>query len=302
MYRPPGKNKSFLADFGDFLSSIIRLERILLLGDFNIHVNKSADSFAMDFLNLMDSFNFIQHVSSPTPEKGNTLDLVFTIGLNVSDVCIEDWMLSDHKGVMFRLSLDKDLSPEKRMKCSRTINNIAVENFRASFSGNVLMSPDDDVDVLVCDLNAHCAAILDDVAPLVTRSARVTNPSPWLNEEIYTLRRKRCRVERAWKASKREVHRLYLKDLMAEYNTLVEMARAAYFANLITSSLNNPMVLFSTINTIIAPPLPSVPLFSDDDCNAFLMFFVNKVAEVRANITPSLSPPGAQSSFFTISE
>ncbi|XP_056275411.1 uncharacterized protein LOC130196993 [Pseudoliparis swirei] len=32
VYRPPGKNRSFLADFGDFLASIIRYDRILMLG------------------------------------------------------------------------------------------------------------------------------------------------------------------------------------------------------------------------------------------------------------------------------
>ena len=89
VYRPPGKNSSFLAEFGDFLASIICLDRILLIGDFNAHVNKSTDTFATDFLNVTDSFHFTQHVSGPTHNKGNTLDLVFTIGLKVSNVCIE---------------------------------------------------------------------------------------------------------------------------------------------------------------------------------------------------------------------
>lgn len=152
------------------------------------------------------------------------------------------------------------------------------------------MARDDDVDTLVGVFNAHCAAILDDTAPLVTRSVRLTNPSPWMNDEIYELRRKRRRAEREWKSSNLEVHRLYYKQLTADFNKMVELARAAYFANLISSSMKNPSVLFNIINTIVAPPLPSVPVFSNNDCDTFLLFFVNKAAEVRANITPVPAP------------
>lgn len=111
-YQPPGKNGSFLAKFGDFLASIIHYERILILGDFNIHVNKSMDSLAVVFLNVTDSFSFIQHVSGPAHIKGDTLDLVFTMGLKVNNVCAEDFLLSDHKGVTFILAFDKNFIRE----------------------------------------------------------------------------------------------------------------------------------------------------------------------------------------------
>ncbi len=67
----------------------------------------------------------------------------------------------------------------------------------------------------------------------------------------------------------------------------MKSARAAYFAKLITSSKLNSRVLFNTINNIVSPPLPAVPVYSNNDCNTFLSFFVEKVANVRANIYPS---------------
>lgn len=118
IYRPPGRNSAFLAEFGDFLSSIIRLDRILLLGDFNIHVNKNSDKFTADFLNITDSFHFTQHVSCPTHVKGNTLDLVFTVGLNVCNIRTEELLVTDHRGVMFSVFFDNDFVPEKRLKSS----------------------------------------------------------------------------------------------------------------------------------------------------------------------------------------
>lgn len=81
IYRPPGLNSSFLPDFNEFLSVIIRLDRVLILVDFNIHVNDNTCSFATEFCTTTESFNLTQHVSGPTHTKGNTLDLVFTLSL-----------------------------------------------------------------------------------------------------------------------------------------------------------------------------------------------------------------------------
>ena len=294
VYRPPGRNSSFLNEFGDFLASIISLERVLLVGDFNAHINKSGmDTFATDFLNLTESFNFTQHVSGPTHNKGNTLDLVFSIGLKVTNVSTEELLVSDHKCVLFSVFSDIDFVPERRVIHSRVVNSTAVNNFITRFinDDNVLVSTGNDVNYLVNSFNMRCASILDDVAPLVTRSVRPVNPSPWLDSTITDLRRKCRKIERKWKSSQLEVHRLHLKDLRAEYNVSVGHARAAYFSNIISSSGHNPRILFQTINTLVSPPPPATPVMSNDDCNSFLRFFVSRVANILLNIAPSLSLP-----------
>lgn len=61
--RPSGSAVSFLVYFGDFLLSSIKLERIILLGSLNFHVDYSLCSIASDFHNLLESFHFIQHVT-----------------------------------------------------------------------------------------------------------------------------------------------------------------------------------------------------------------------------------------------
>ena len=261
-----------------------------MIGDFNIHVNDSSDKFAVKFLNLTESFNFAQHVSGPTHTKGNTLDLVFTLGLKVSKVGSEDLCESDHKCVLFNLAFDNDYSPARRVKSSRILNRLAVENFSAAFDRNILLSCQDDVESLARAFNIHCSAILDDVAPLVTRTVPAINSTPWINEEIRTLKRKCRKTERLWKSTNLQVHREYLKDLYSDFNEMVKNARAAYFANLIETSKRNSRVLFKTINNIVNSPLPPVPVYSNEDCNGFLRFFVGKVADVRASITPSLTP------------
>lgn len=77
IYRPPKHNKDFISDFARFLTEIPpKYDRILTVGDFNIHVCCTEKPLTKDFLDLVESFNLVQSVSGPTHEHGHTLDLV----------------------------------------------------------------------------------------------------------------------------------------------------------------------------------------------------------------------------------
>lgn len=84
IYRPPKYNKDFINDFSDFLSGIMsNYDRVLIVGDFNIHVCCPMKPLVEDFLNVIDSFNLVQFVTDPTHEHGHTLDLVLSCGLQI---------------------------------------------------------------------------------------------------------------------------------------------------------------------------------------------------------------------------
>lgn len=71
------------------------------MGDFNLHIDDSTCSPAADLFSMSEAFNFKQHVSGPTHTKGHTLDLVFSLGLHIDNVCVEDVHLSDIHCVFF---------------------------------------------------------------------------------------------------------------------------------------------------------------------------------------------------------
>ncbi|KAF7229196.1 transcript variant X3, partial [Nothobranchius furzeri] len=129
VYRPPGPNSSFLQEFSDFLSFTVKLSRLVIVGDFNIHVDDPFDHFAMNFSSLMDSFSFTQHVSGPTHTRGHTLDLVFTLGSNADSVCPEDVYISDHHCIFFNLSVSASPTLARRMVSSRFLNESTASNF-----------------------------------------------------------------------------------------------------------------------------------------------------------------------------
>ena len=109
VYRPPrGSKLDFYSEFGEMLS-IIALEhdQIIIVGDFNFHIHKDP---CKSFRKLFKDYKFVQHVKHPTHKQGNTLDLVFTRGIDVRITAIDPFNLSDHHCIRFTTSLEDYLA------------------------------------------------------------------------------------------------------------------------------------------------------------------------------------------------
>ena len=52
--------------------------QLIILGDFNYHLDCINNSLATQFKSLLKSSNLSQHVVGPTHKHGHTLDLVIT--------------------------------------------------------------------------------------------------------------------------------------------------------------------------------------------------------------------------------
>ena len=102
IYRPPRHIALFLPEFSELAAYITtKYDSIILNGDFNIHVNNTADPKAMDFLDLLENLEFTQHITEPTHQQGNTLDLVVSKGLTIDNVTMSHIPVSDHYCVFF---------------------------------------------------------------------------------------------------------------------------------------------------------------------------------------------------------
>ena len=80
VYKPPNtSNFDFHDDFLDWISDMIALDNnIIIMGDFNHHINKQLDEDASNCMESMSSVGLVQHVDFGTHESDNILDLVFT--------------------------------------------------------------------------------------------------------------------------------------------------------------------------------------------------------------------------------
>lgn len=80
-------------------------EKLLIVGDFNIHVCCGCSALAKIFVNLMEACDFVQWVKEPTPVHGHIVDLVLSHGFHISDVQIGYQSFSDHRLVVFSFDL-----------------------------------------------------------------------------------------------------------------------------------------------------------------------------------------------------
>ncbi len=85
VYRPPGHHTDFIKEFADFLSELVlAADRVLIVGDFNIHVDNEKDALVSAFIDILNSIGVRQHVSGPTHSRNHTLDLILSHGIDNS--------------------------------------------------------------------------------------------------------------------------------------------------------------------------------------------------------------------------
>lgn len=74
---------------------------IVISGNYNHHIDKQSDYLSKEFIDLLSSMDFSQHVMHPTHNRGHTPDLVISHGLSTSLSSVGDLAISDHYCVFF---------------------------------------------------------------------------------------------------------------------------------------------------------------------------------------------------------
>ena len=131
--RPPGPYTEFLSDFSDFLSDLVlSSDKIIIVGDFNIHVDAKNDSLNIAFNLLLDSIGFSQNVKEPTHHFNHTLDLILTYGIETEHLTVfpENPLLSDHFLITFTFTISDYTAVESRLYQSRCLSESAVTKFK----------------------------------------------------------------------------------------------------------------------------------------------------------------------------
>ena len=95
-------------------NNITKRAEFLLLGDFNIHVNKLHDEKAVTFHDFLSSFGLQIHILFPMHKSQNTLDLFITYeNVNIVSNFVQGEMISDHFAVLFDLHIPSRPKQEK---------------------------------------------------------------------------------------------------------------------------------------------------------------------------------------------
>lgn len=124
IYRPPKPNSDFNDELSAFLASLSSLSpNILLVGDFNVHMDNHNNSATKDLTSALNSFGLQEYVDFPTHSKGHILDLVCRSGLTPTNSTASDLPISDHKLISFNVTVKTHKTPVSRSISFRNIKN-----------------------------------------------------------------------------------------------------------------------------------------------------------------------------------
>ena len=110
---------------------------LLIVGDFNIHVDDVGNSESANFLALIDSFDLKQMVSFSTHINGHSLDLVVVRNSEplgpVENIETIDPALFDHLDVKFKIPITKQPFKRKMIKY-RNFKSLDSQSLATSIS------------------------------------------------------------------------------------------------------------------------------------------------------------------------
>ena len=208
IYRPPPSRANgftvngFMGEFSSLLEQLaLAPGRLLLTGDFNFNLDDASSKEATNFLQLLNSQNLRQHIQTQTHLKGHTLDLLITRNQDnlIQAIDLIDDMPSDHCAISTVLRF-KAASPVKKRIQSRALHKLDIDNFKQSIVASELMSPSRD-ESLCEEYNAILTGILDQLAPIKTRTIKERPNAPWFSEDLHAAKLQKRKYERIWKHS-----------------------------------------------------------------------------------------------------
>ncbi len=144
-----------------------------------------------EFMHVLESFGFTQHIENATHVLGHTLDLIMSYGFSIDNIIIEDACFSDHKPIVFNVTLSSFLGNIKTTGFySRCINSLTVNQFSDMFHSNevstaILVAAEcsSSSDYLISLFNSSCSDILDSIAPLKYKCPKFKS-QPWLDDKF----------------------------------------------------------------------------------------------------------------------
>lgn len=288
VYRPSSHpvTEIFFEEFTSLLELLSTYSsNVVIMGDFNLHVDDVTDAAALRFLDLLDAFGFVQHIKGATHSCGHTLDLVITQPTCCpTHINVDPPVISDHGLVSCSLILARPSPVALRRKSIRRLHAIDDAAFITAVQQSSICS--NIATLALCSTGELCALymtelrrILDNMAPLV--NVPVTDgAAPWLDGECRACRRRTRALERCYRRSRLAVDRQAWAAALNEKRTLFADKEQTYWTRKLQVCSSNSKQLWRCLNTIllrgIAPVNSTVVT-----AQSLSSFFIDKVIKVR---------------------
>ena len=267
--------------------------QLMIVGDFNYHMDSATDSNSVSFLNVISSLNLQQHVQFPTHTSGHTLDLVLTRANDnfISNVSSTSYLPSDHVAVICSMNIRKP-KPIKVKIRTRKIQQINIEAFRQDILLSELYSfSSDNVNEQVDQFEYSLSSLLDKHAPEVTRIITSRPESPWYCDDLRQLKRELRALERKAFPNGLEIDRENFRKAAHHYSNQLGSARSKHHRDQLREC--TPRELFKKVEQLTRPTtsltIPTTDGTGDSLAERFVMYFAEKVENITHQLQSSTS-------------
>ena len=303
IYRAPYSKKHrytilhFLEEFEQYLQTVTCKEGTpVIVGDFNIHVEKLDDTYSRKFGELLSEHGLVQKVPhTPTHDAGGTLDLILTdtrVDLDMSTPeVIQLGTNSDHFFVRSYITPFSPLQHSSTYKflTYRKFDEVDVTSFRADLidSGISNCSNSWNISDAVELLDTTLRNLIDKHCPVIKRKVRLKERGAiWFDQDLRDMRARRRALERLNRKHPNTVNRTNYIKIRRTFNKLVWVKKKAFFQKSLDSSRNNSKALYKKINKLIGANEVSLPKCTSDEklAEKFKVFFTEKIEKIRSEI------------------
>ena len=296
VYRPPPSKKNglntgmFLQEFSTFLEEkTLSTGKLLMVGDFNFHLDDNNDRETLLFSSLIESFNLTQHVCEPTQKSGHLLDLVITRSneVTVDAVTVRQPFISDHSAVHMKISFQKP-ARDKHKITYRKLKSIDKAEFQEDIIKSVLYaSPETSLDALVDQYDNVLQNLLENHAPLKQCTVTIRPDAKWYNDDIREAKKKRRQAERKWRSTHLEIHKQLYAEQCDIVIDMIKQAKRQYYNSAIKESVSDQKSLFKVVDKLLHRKndgkIPEHDTL-DSLVNKFVNFFDDKIKKIRADL------------------
>ena len=300
IYRPPTSSPKhgvsvaqFCSEFSELLDELLALPgQLVICGDFNCPGgNDTVDSRLLD---VLESRCLVQRVEQSTHQDGNTLDLIIDVdGSNTtSNVRIVDPGVSDYFVVLSDINVRRP-KPEVQRFTFRRFRSVDPEDFAAKLlTTDAYTNPSDDVDSFFNQIQSSVTGVLDELAPLQTRTKRRgKRSSRWLSDAAVAAKQTRRRLERRWKRSGAESDRVAYRAACRAANVRINAARSAYYKQQLTEAAGDQKATWRLARELLHSDDNPPPISSQEAaklCDRFCQFFTDKLRRIADTVATRL--------------
>lgn len=254
-YRPPWLDVNvFLDAITDSLSSFANVDKVLLVGDFNINVLNPSDNKTKLLNNFLHCCKLRQIVTEPTHFTDHSETLI-DVACTDARVCGHSVSHIPELGQHAIISIELNFKVEKLIPhwiTYRPLKDILPELFN-----NDLNKIDweyieslQDVNSMVEMFNQYVMALFDLHAPIKKVLIKEKSP-PWITFTVKEMMKLRDKCHVKSKVTKSDNHKKSYIELKYVVRTAIETEKCAYFKTYINNNITQPKKLWSHIKSTI---------------------------------------------------